>query len=197
MKHDAVATEEDSAIAPDVASVLVANHRKFLSFLEHRVESRAAAEEILQAAFVRSVEKGATLREEESAVAWFYRLLRNAVVDHYRRRGAEARALEKLGVAELVREQLVDEDVKAALCGCMDELIPTLKDEYQSILRAVDLEGRAVSDVAEALGITPNNASVRLFRARQALKKQLERTCRTCAEHGCLDCSCSTTKQHA
>lgn len=186
-----VARDADVERSADVTDVLVANHRRFLSFLERRVESRAAAEEILQAAFVRSLEKGATIRDEESAVAWFYRLLRNAVVDHYRRRGAEERALEKAAVAQLVAEQLVDDDVKAALCGCMSELIPTLKDEYQGVLRAVDLEGRAVSDVAGELGITPNNASVRLFRARKALKKQLERTCRTCAEHGCLDCSCS------
>lgn len=184
---------EDSALSPEAAAVLVENHRNFLAFLERRVESRAVAEEILQAAFVRSLEKGGGLRDDESAVAWFYRVLRNAVIDHYRRRDAEARALEKEGVAQLVREELRDDDVKGAICACVNELIPTLKREYGDILRAVDLEEKSVSDVARSLGITPNNASVRLFRARQALKRQLERTCRTCATHGCLDCSCSRT----
>jgi RNA polymerase sigma-70 factor (ECF subfamily) len=47
-----------------------------------------------------------------------------------------------------------------------------------------------VKAFAEAAGITPNNASVRLFRAREALRQQLQRSCGTCAEHGCLDCSC-------
>src|SRR5690606_13706155 len=134
-------------------------------------------------------EKGAALRDEESAVAWFYRLLRNAVVDHYRRRGAEARALEKEGIAQLVREELSDEEVKGTLCACMNDLLPTLKAEYAQILRAVDLEEQSVSDVARALGITANNASVRLHRARLALRRALERSCRTCASHGCLDCS--------
>ena len=72
----------------------------------------------------------------------------------------------------------------------MNTLIPTLKPEYAEILRRVDLEGAAVPSVAAELGISANNVTVRLHRARQALKKQLERCCGTCATHGCLDCTC-------
>ena len=61
--------------------MLVASHREFLAFLEPRLPSRALAEEILQSAFVRAMEKGGALRDEESAVAWFYRVLRNALID--------------------------------------------------------------------------------------------------------------------
>jgi DNA-directed RNA polymerase specialized sigma24 family protein len=39
-------------------------------------------------------------------------------------------------------------------------------------------------------GITANNLTVRLHRARQRLRIELERTCRICSRHGCLDCSC-------
>jgi RNA polymerase sigma-70 factor (ECF subfamily) len=34
---------------------------------------------------------------------------------------------------------------------------------------------------------------VRLHRARQALKRELERSCGTCATHGCLDCTCGAS----
>lgn len=54
-----------------VTQALVAQHRSFLGFLEKRVESRAAAEEILQSAFVKSIEKRDQLQQDESAVAWF------------------------------------------------------------------------------------------------------------------------------
>ncbi len=53
---------------------------------------RDVAEEILQEAFVRSIGRGSTLRDGELATAWFYRLLRNALVDHHRRRDVEQRA---------------------------------------------------------------------------------------------------------
>ena len=41
-----------------VSPALVANHQRFLTFLERRVGSRERAEDILQAAFVRTLEHG-------------------------------------------------------------------------------------------------------------------------------------------
>lgn len=172
---------------PEVVRRLVASHREFLGFLEKRVPNRSVAEEILQNAFVRTMERGSQIESSESAVAWFYRLLRNAIVDYYRRRATEAKTLER----EAAEPQLPSEaELRDAICACMNELLPTLKPEYAELLRRVDLEERSVADVAAELQITPNNASVRLHRARQGLKRRLEASCGTCAVHGCLDCSC-------
>ncbi|RJS24225.1 RNA polymerase subunit sigma-70 [Corallococcus sp. H22C18031201] len=181
--------QEDSG---EVIRALVDNHRRFLSFLERRVGSRAIAEELLQAAFVKSLEKGGMLRDGEGAVAWFYRLLRNALVDHYRRQAAEGRALER--EARDAQEASEDPELKVAVCACVGDLLSTLKPEYADIVRQVDLEERAVPEVAREVGITANNAGVRLHRARQALRKQLERSCGTCASHGCLDCACRSKR---
>ncbi len=178
--------EEESN--PAVVEALVGNHRRFLSFLERRVGSRAHAVELLQSAYGRTREKGGELEEGEGAVAWFYRLLRNALVDHYRRQGAEGRALER--EASEASELGPDPELTQTVCACIHELLPALKPEYAEMVRQVDLEGRAVPEVAREAGITANNAGVRLHRARQALKKQLERSCGTCASHGCLDCTC-------
>lgn len=183
-------TATDDVLLPmteGVVEKLVANHRQFLAFLEARVSSRAVAEELLQTAFVRVVEKGSTLEASESAVAWFYRLLRNALIDHYRRGATETRALE-------ARARETDEafelELKDAVCACMTSLLPTLKPEYAEMILRVDLQDTPLSEVASSLSITQNNATVRLHRARQALKLRLERSCGTCASHGCLDCTC-------
>lgn len=80
--------------------------------------------------------------------------------------------------------------MRGAVCECLHTLLPTLKPEYAEILRRADLEEEPLAAVASSLGITLNNATVRLHRARQALKRQLERSCGTCAVHGCLDCDC-------
>ena len=172
-----------------VSPALVANHQRFLAFLERRVGSRERAEDLLQAAFVRTLEHGSVPEDEESAVAWMYRTLRNALVDHYRRQGAEGRALER--EAREADEVGPDPELHAVVCGCMKELLPELKPEYAQVLKQVDLEERGLSEVARALGITANNAGVRLHRARAALKRELQRSCGSCAAHGCLDCSCA------
>jgi RNA polymerase sigma-70 factor (ECF subfamily) len=181
--------------APEAAAVLVANHRQFLAFLEKRVGNRALAEDILQDAFVRGMSKLDTLRAGESAVAWFYRLLRNAVVDHHRRRGASAR---KLAEFEAELETLDPRgDVQGAICTCVGELAATLKPEYADALQNVEIGGMPVKDYAVHIGVSASNAGVRVFRARQALLEQVKRCCGSCAEHGCLDCSCGSGAAHA
>ena len=174
-----------------VVAALVDGHRRFLAFLERRVGSREVAEDILQEAFVRGFERAGQLRDEEAAVAWFYRLLRNAIVDHWRRQASDRRARERAGVTE---ESAIpaepDDEAFAEICACLRPVVETLKPEYAEAIRSVDLERGSVSAFAEKEGITANNASVRLHRARLALRRGLERSCGTCAEHGCLDCSC-------
>src|SRR5215211_1282163 len=80
-------------IDADVKRVLVENHREFLRFLERRLGRRDLAEDILQEAFARGLEKLENLRDEEAVVPWFYRTLRNATVDYYRRTKSADRAL--------------------------------------------------------------------------------------------------------
>jgi RNA polymerase sigma-70 factor (ECF subfamily) len=175
-----------------VMRALVENHERFLAFLERRVGSRQTAEDILQEGFARVLARGAALPHEESSVAWFYRVLRNAVVDHYRRRGAEDRALAWMAGSSDTAAPAVDSELHDAVCRCVTDLLGTLKPEYAAALRRVELEGAAVADYAREAGITPNNAGVRLHRAREALRRQVVRSCGTCVTHACLtgDCSC-------
>ena len=183
-------SEPEEKPTASVVRVLVANHRQFLAFLEKRVGSRAIAEDVVQDAFVKSVSRLEPLRSEESAVAWFYRLLRNAIIDHRRRGGATERKLAAFGY-ELETHAEPDVDMRTAICGCVSELATTLKDEYAEALRAVEVEGLAVKDYADRSNISQSNAGVRLHRAREALRKQVLRSCGTCADHGCLDCTCA------
>ena len=175
----------------DVVETLVTNHRQFLAFLEKRVDSREAAEDILQEAFVRGL-AAPSLRNAESAVGWFYRALRNAIVDHYRRRGAEARLLEQFA-AEVEGEVQPDVELLDAICSCVHSLLATLKPEYARAIQRVELDEIAVRDYAAEEQMTPNAAGVRLFRAREALKRLIEQSCGTCADHGCLECRCGFT----
>jgi RNA polymerase sigma-70 factor (ECF subfamily) len=173
----------------DVVALLVDGHRDFLRFLERRGVGRTVAEDILQEAFVRSLERVEELRGEETVVAWFYRVLRNAVIDHYRRQGASGRALDELA-RELEEDAVPSPDMRDAICQCVGRLVGTLKPEYAQALQRVELEGVPVKQFAQEAGISANNAAVRVHRAREALRKQVKSCCGSCAEHGCVDCGC-------
>ena len=183
----------------ELLAAIAENRRSFLSFLERRVGHREVAEDVLQEAFARSLDK-LPLGTEESAVAWFYRVLRNAVIDHYRRGGASERALAAL-TRQLDEQAEPGLDDRDAVCRCVVRLSETLKPEYAQALRRIDVDGISVQDFAAEAGITPNNAGVRVFRARETLRKRVVRWCGSCASRGCIDCSCgepgSTGCSHA
>ena len=170
-------------------SAMAENRTAFLSFLERRVGHHETAEDLLQESFARSMDR-LPLEPEESVTAWFYRVLRNGVIDHYRRRGVSERALASLQneLEEAPPEASPDE--RDAVCRCVARLSETLKPEYAQALRRVDVDGVSVRDFASEAAITPNNAAVRLFRARETLRKRVVRWCGSCAERGCVDCSC-------
>ena len=180
-----------TALSPEAITQLVKGHREFLAFLERRVESRAVAEDILQAAFTRGLERGGDVQDEK-VVAWFYRVLRNAVIDHYRQRSSTARAMEAWG-REFPDVQEPEAELRQEICHCVSELLETLKPEYREALRIVDLEEGKLKDLAQQSGITAENAAVRVHRARAALRRRIEQACGTCSVHGCLDCSCEAS----
>jgi RNA polymerase sigma factor (sigma-70 family) len=176
----------------DVLRVLLENHARFLDFVERRVGSRDVAEDILQEAFVRSLDRAASLRRAESITAWFYRVLRNAITDHFRRQDTRRRAFERMAAESDEPVPSMDEELNAVVCACVLALLDTLKPDYAEALRRVDLEDMTVRAYGEKVGISPSNAGVRLHRAREALRRQMARSCGTCLTHGCLDCRCGT-----
>ena len=173
--------------SPEALRLLLENQARFLAFLERRVGSRDEAEDILQEALVKSLERAPA--DSASAVTWFYRVLRNALTDYYRRRDSRSRAQDRLAL-ESESSMEPDSELEAVVCACVLGLLDTLKPEYGSAIRRVDLEGASVRGYAEEAGITPSNAGVRLHRARESLRRQLVRCCGACNEHGCLDCNC-------
>lgn len=177
--------------APEVLRVLLQNHERFLAFVERRVGSRDQAEDILQEAFARSLTH--TPPESSASVAWFYRVLRNAITDHFRRQDTRSRALDRFAAEAEVSDDGPDRELEAVVCACLMELLGTLKDDYATALRRIDMDGATVRGYAEEAGITPGNAAVRLHRARHALRRQVARSCGTCLKHGCLDCDCTCT----
>jgi RNA polymerase sigma factor (sigma-70 family) len=177
---------------PQRLAAITEKYQEFQEFIERRTGDRALAQEILQDAFLRSLDKLSDIERDESVVAWFYRVLRNAVIDHARKRASEQRRLSALAdeLAALDENRAPSSDAGQAVCRCVMGLAESLKPEYAEAVRRIDLEGESLGEFAAGLGITPNNAAVRAFRARDALRKRVREACGACAEQGCSDCSC-------
>ncbi len=168
---------------------LIAQRRRFFAFVHRRVSDYELAEDILQSAYLRAFEHRDTFKPDESAVAWFYRLLRNAVIDNYRRHTFKEKALETW-TRELKSSTGSCPELQNEVCECLHDIVEGLKAEYSEILRAVDIGEQRLQDFAKQNRLSISNAGVRVHRARAALRKQLLRICATCAKHGCVNCTC-------
>lgn len=171
---------------------LMRRQERFLRFLERRLRSRAEAEDLLQTALLRAISEDQERGTEEALLRWFYRTLRNLVIDHHRRRAALERARGRLASQAGSEAVGVPEHLPRRTCPCMRELVDTLKPRDRELIRRVELAGEPLHRVASDLGITANSASVRLHRARRALREALRATCGACAGDGCFDCTCRT-----
>lgn len=171
-----------------LAESLVAQRAAFKAFLVTRVGNAADAEDILQTSLIKALQRAGELRDDTKLTAWFYQLLRHALIDHARsRESATVREHAWATDASALAPSAADE---RALCRCFEPLIDLLKPKHSTLLRLVEFDGQSVSAAATALGLTVNNASVTLHRARAELRAKLETFCGDCAQSACLDCDC-------
>ncbi len=165
---------------------LLAHRARFLGFVRARVSDREAAEDVLQVAYTKAFERPSDVPAGHE-VPWFYRVLRNAVIDRHRRFNVERRQREQW---ELDPTRVPDTAPKGRLCRCTMKALASLKPQHAAIIKEVDLLGRSVVDVARTEGLSATNAYVRLHRARRTLGQRLRDICRSCADNACVDCHC-------
>lgn len=181
-----VAPRSNSPSDSDVTAKLLAHRSAFKAFLTSRVGNEADAEDLLQNGLVKAMSRAGEIKDDEKAVAWFYQLLRNVIVDHQRSRQASADRDHRWAADAATLAD--DAEAQRQICTCFERLLPTLKPTHAELIRRVELEGEPVARVAADLGMTPNNASVTLHRARGELRTKLVSFCNDCQ---CLrGCEC-------
>lgn len=170
-------------------SQLLSHRQELLAFIRRKVGKRDVAEDILQDSLLKALHAAPKLQDNDKLTGWLYRIVRNVIIDYYRRCHVEEKTMEQYTREAEAFPQSEDE---AILCACFRKLIPTLKDEYRGIIEALELADGDPETVAASLGITRNNLKVRRHRARQQLRTRMEEACGVCAKHGCLDCTCDS-----
>jgi RNA polymerase sigma-70 factor (ECF subfamily) len=166
---------------------LLPHREMFLAFARKRVADPELAADAVQDSLLKAIKSAGQLRDGESVVPWFYRILRRTILDLYRRRDVRQRVLVEMPEDF---EAAAAEEQKTDVCKCLRALLPTLKPEYAQVIEAVDLGEGSLESVAAKLGVARNNLKVRLHRARKQLRDRLVESCRVCATHGCFDCHC-------
>ncbi len=176
-----------SIILDEVMKPLIENRQAFHGFLTRRLGDAAFAEDLLQQCFIKALAHIHSIQQIDRLIPWFYQILRHALIDYYRAKETDTKRFQTFldDTAALENHQMPSlDDLQPTICACLNRLLATLKPNYADLIRRIDLSGETVQSVAKDLQITPNNLTVRLHRARQALRQSLEQACGICSKHG-------------
>lgn len=146
------------------------------------------ANDVMQATFLRATERIAQLRSPEHARAWLFRIARNVMSDAYRAKQASS-WLEPTNILEDLAS--TEEAGEEEMCTCSAHLAQSLPTAQSQILSLVDMREATLMEAAAELGISVNAATVRLHRARKALRERLKEHCGVSSLQECKSCRCA------
>lgn len=141
--------------------------------------NEAQADDLTQETMLKAYRSWSQYREGTNARAWLLTILRNTFINEYRRARrtgptVDVTEVESFTVFHEVQEidpegnffeKIVDDEVLRA--------IDALPDEFRETLVLSDVEGLSYAEIAEITEVPVGTVKSRLFRARQALQKQL------------------------
>lgn len=186
----------------DPATLFTA-HRERVRRALVRLVGETEADDMVQEVFVRVTRALPEFRGEANVATWILRIARGVGLDHLRsRRHGEAKRTVSLTPAEPEADSDADSVpepheeaeaprrlVRTEMSTCVREYVARLAPEHRAVIELKDLEGLTSQEIATRLGVSVDNAKIRLHRARQALRRELERGCEFYqSETGTLAC---------
>jgi len=152
----------------DIAADLLAMRRYARSLTRDDQD----ADDVVQDALVRAIERSATYRPERRRRPWLLAIVYNVFVSAKRREVAEARRNDRF--AETMMDRIGPEQEERARLAEIARDFAALPDRYRMVLHLVAVEGLSYQETAEALGIPLGTVMSRLWRARAALREGAE-----------------------
>lgn len=131
-----------------------------------QLQNKADAEDVFQEVFLRYVEKAPQFQDEEHERAWLLRVTLNCCKDvfrsPFRKHRAQLEEAENLPVWDPEEEQLL-------------ERLQKLSKKDRAVLHLFYWEDLTTEQVAKAVGCSPAAARQRLSRARETLRRELDK----------------------
>lgn len=151
---------------------LVRRHmRRAFSIAYRIVRHREDAEDVVQDAFVRALERLDTLKRGRPFHPWFYRIVVNRALSCWRSRAVRA--------AEAVPEEAVGDSTpegdaeRSELRRRLAEALDALPESERIVVQLSELEGLTSAEIAEIVGEPAGTVRYRLHQARRRLRAAL------------------------
>ncbi|MEZ5259087.1 MAG: sigma-70 family RNA polymerase sigma factor [Ilumatobacteraceae bacterium] len=152
-------------------------HRLVLSVLQSEMRCTSDCPDVAQEVFTTAWRRIGALRDHSAFRPWLLQITRRQAIDHARWMGRRPTLTADdelcLVLAEDVAPGPVELAEAADLAGRLRDGVATLAPRDATAIALAAQQGYGTAELAEALGITTNNAKVVLHRARTRLRVAL------------------------
>jgi RNA polymerase sigma-70 factor (ECF subfamily) len=153
-------------------------YHRVRKFILASVKNESVADDLTQETFIKIQENLDNVRDPEKIAPWIFRIAYHLCQDHFR-------TLKKSSTHEELHDGLVDLQEtpmqkkleQEEMSRCVQDQLTLLPESMRSVLIFADVMDFTHQEIADILGLTVENAKVRLHRARKKLKTILETKC--------------------
>ena len=163
--------------------VLVERHQaRLFGLARHYLRNSAEIEDLVQDTFLKAFSRLETFQSQSSFYTWVYRIGKNTILDHLKRKGrspvmAMEDPEETLGGATEGRSgRLPGPDSQMMTQEIVDitrSVLAELPDIFRDVLILRELEGLSYQEISETLDVSIGTVESRIFRARSKFKEKL------------------------
>lgn len=181
--------------SPDLRMIYEADSAMLLRIALRITGSVEAAEDLVQDAFSKLVEKDMHFPSSADAKYWLIRVVKNGSLNYAKRKGREAKAygkwwhseaspvedteagafsMEGTGAEAGVHPSADEEVLRKEAAEELRNALEKLPDSLKTVLVLKEYGGMNYKEIGKVMGISEGNVKVRAFRAREALLARLK-----------------------
>ena len=159
---------------------LIKRHQRYVFTLALRMaKNREDAEEIAQDCFVKAYRGLANFEQKSKFSTWLYRIVFTTAMTYLRKKRLETDSIDEEGtqiqLANAVSDYAADGVERQSKYVYLNQAISNLLPDDSAIITLFYQGEQSLEEIGKALQMDPNTVKVKLHRARQRLKIQLER----------------------
>lgn len=163
--------------------LVVKYQQKVLSIVGRYVSDMSEAQDVAQEAFIKAYRAIGNFRGDSAFYTWIYRIAINTAKNYLVSRGRRPPSsdidvvdAEVYSGADVLRDIASPESELATsqLESVVYSAIKALPDELRSAVTLRELDGLSYEDIADVMGCPVGTVRSRIFRAREAIDKQIQ-----------------------
>lgn len=158
--------KEERSKEKKVEEVLLENYDRYYRLAYSYVHNDADAGDIVQNGAYRAIRNSKTLKTEEYAATWIYRIMLNEIFRFCKREKGTTLSIEEIPTEEGREDVYENFDLQSAL--------DSLSEKDKAVVQLRYFEDKKLEEIAEILEEKVSTVKSRLYRSMKKLRMELE-----------------------